>query len=147
MALAIFISVCEGSSLACHGVSQGKRKEMPVQRFPSPFTQHIEAPTEDELLRRMVAAYASLREPYYRVFRNERPKCGAKCRNGNPCKAPASLDPMYECYVFNGRCRMHGGLSTGPRTQAGKARIAAAARLKWQRYREAQLLSAPTGSS
>jgi hypothetical protein len=28
----------------------------------------------------------------------------------------------------NGRCRMHGGLSTGPRTPAGRARCAAARR-------------------
>lgn len=28
--------------------------------------------------------------------------------------------------MANGRCRMHGGGSTGPRTDAGRARIAAA---------------------
>jgi hypothetical protein len=28
----------------------------------------------------------------------------------------------------NGRCRMHGGLSTGPKTPEGKARVAAVAR-------------------
>ncbi len=32
------------------------------------------------------------------------PRCGAKTRKGTPCKAPA---------MANGRCRMHGGLSTG----------------------------------
>lgn len=31
-------------------------------------------------------------------------KCGAKTRAGHPCKNPAML---------NGRCRLHGGLSTG----------------------------------
>ena len=30
--------------------------------------------------------------------------------------------------LANGRCRLHGGLSTGPRTAAGKVRIAARAR-------------------
>ena len=64
VALAIFFTVCEGSSLARHGVSQGREKEMPYQRFPSPFTQHIVAPTEKEWLRRALAAYAHLREPY-----------------------------------------------------------------------------------
>jgi len=29
--------------------------------------------------------------------------------------------------MANGRCRLHGGLSTGPRTEAGRARIRAAA--------------------
>jgi len=33
----------------------------------------------------------------------------------------------------NGRCRMHGGLSTGPRTEAGKAAIRAS-RTKHGRY-------------
>jgi len=33
------------------------------------------------------------------------PRCGAKTRSGTPCKAPA---------MANGRCRMHGGKSTGP---------------------------------
>lgn len=39
--------------------------------------------------------------------------CGAKNRQGNPCKARALL---------NGRCKNHGGLSTGPKTPEGKAK-------------------------
>ena len=42
------------------------------------------------------------------------PRCGAKTRTGNPCRSPA---------MSNGRCRMHGGKSTGPRTQEGLARM------------------------
>ncbi len=38
------------------------------------------------------------------------PRCGAKTRRGTPCQAPA---------MPNGRCRMHGGASTGPRTPEG----------------------------
>jgi hypothetical protein len=34
------------------------------------------------------------------------------------------------------RCRLHGGLSTGPRTEAGRARIAEAQRRRWRAYRE-----------
>jgi len=41
------------------------------------------------------------------------PRCGAKTRNGTSCQAPAML---------NGRCRMHGGKSTGPKTIDGKER-------------------------
>ena len=41
------------------------------------------------------------------------PRCGAKTRSGTPCKAPA---------MKNGRCRMHGGKSTGPRTPEGLER-------------------------
>jgi ribosomal protein L32 len=38
------------------------------------------------------------------------PRCGARTRSGTKCKAPA---------MSNGRCRMHGGKSTGPRTSEG----------------------------
>ncbi len=63
-------------------------------------------------------------------------RCGAKTRRGTGCQCPA---------MANGRCRLHGGLSTGPKTAAGIARIrravtkhgrySAAARLERQRYR------------
>lgn len=42
------------------------------------------------------------------------PRCGAKNRRGTPCQAPA---------MKNGRCRLHGGKSTGPRTSEGMARM------------------------
>src|SRR5215470_4017793 len=42
------------------------------------------------------------------------PRCGARNRLGSPCKCPA---------MPNGRCRLHGGLSTGPKTNAGIERI------------------------
>ena len=45
-------------------------------------------------------------------------RCGAKTRRGTPCKRPANKR--------NGRCRLHGGASTGPRTKEGLAKIAAA---------------------
>jgi hypothetical protein len=37
-------------------------------------------------------------------------RCGAQTRHRTSCRAPA---------MSNGRCRFHGGLSTGPRTPAG----------------------------
>ena len=44
--------------------------------------------------------------------------CGAKTRSGEPCSK----------FPIKGkrRCRLHGGLSTGPRTPEGRARIARA---------------------
>ena len=39
------------------------------------------------------------------------PRCGAKCRSGEPCKNAA---------VKNGRCRMHGGKSTGAPVKHGQ---------------------------
>lgn len=41
--------------------------------------------------------------------------CGAKTRKGTPCRMMPEL---------NGRCRLHGGYSTGPRTPEGKRRAA-----------------------
>lgn len=41
------------------------------------------------------------------------PRCGACTRAGHPCRSPA---------MRNGRCRLHGGLSTGPRTPEGLER-------------------------
>ena len=45
-------------------------------------------------------------------------RCGAKTRSGTPCQKPALRGKA--------RCQLHGGKSTGPRTEAGRARIAAA---------------------
>jgi hypothetical protein len=45
---------------------------------------------------------------------NKAPRCGAKTRHGTACLCPA---------MANGRCRLHGGLSTGPTTWAGIERI------------------------
>ena len=44
--------------------------------------------------------------------------CRAKTRSGKPCKRAGNHK--------NGRCHLHGGKSTGPRTAEGRARIAAA---------------------
>ena len=57
------------------------------------------------------------------------PRCGAKTRSGAPCRSAA---------MPNGRCRMHGGPSTGPRTEAGKAAIRAS-RTKHGRYSQASI--------
>jgi gamma-glutamyl:cysteine ligase YbdK (ATP-grasp superfamily) len=34
------------------------------------------------------------------------------------------------------RCRLHGGLSTGPKTESDRARTAEAQRRRWRAYRE-----------
>jgi hypothetical protein len=41
-------------------------------------------------------------------------RCCAKTRRGSACQCPG---------MKNGRCRLHGGLSTGPKTARGIARI------------------------
>ena len=60
--------------------------------------------------------------------RKGRRLCGAKTRAGGCCQVRAEPGKA--------RCRFHGGKSTGPKTQAGRARIAEAQRLRWRGYRE-----------
>src|SRR2546423_1873015 len=48
------------------------------------------------------------------VMANAAPRCGARSkRTGKPCRAAA---------MPNGRCKVHGGKSTGPRTPEGLER-------------------------
>jgi hypothetical protein len=66
----------------------------------------------------------------YRIGKHRRlrnGKCEAHARStGKPCQAPA---------MENGRCKLHGGLSTGPRTPEGKERWRKAVREGWKRWR------------
>ncbi len=55
------------------------------------------------------------------------PACGARTRSGAPCRALA---------MRNGRCRMHGGCSTGRKTAAGIASHRAAVTIHGGRSRE-----------
>jgi hypothetical protein len=50
------------------------------------------------------------------------PRCGAHTRSGHSCRQPAMASPGGS----RGRCRMHGGRSTGARTPEGQARVRAA---------------------
>ena len=59
--------------------------------------------------------------------RKSKPVCGAKTRKGTLCKAPGNGK--------GGRCKLHGGMSTGPRTPEGKTRSLAALRSRHARRR------------
>jgi hypothetical protein len=62
-------------------------------------------------------------------------KCDASLgSDGATCKKAA---------LVNGRCRLHGGKSTGPKTPEGRARIAEAQRARWQRVAIALAAFAP----
>jgi len=47
---------------------------------------------------------------------NARRYCGAKTKAGTSCKQMG----IYE----SGRCKLHGGLSTGPTSEEGKRKVA-----------------------
>jgi hypothetical protein len=55
------------------------------------------------------------------------PRCGARTRKGGKC----------QCKPLPGkrRCKFHGGLSTGAKTEAGRERIREAQRRRWARER------------
>lgn len=56
-------------------------------------------------------------------------RCGARTkRDGKPCQCPVALRPDG---TRGKRCKWHGGLSTGPKSEAGKARSAASWRYRW----------------
>ena len=71
------------------------------------------------------------------IPRAERPRCSARTRAGGVCRAQALLNKAGQ----PGRCRMHGGLSTGPRTKRGKEtnrrRAKAQMRDRWAALRAA----------
>ena len=70
-----------------------------------------------------------------RVRKKNRPCCGAKTRKGSPCLAR----------VVSGaaRCRLHGGLSTGPKTADGRARICESNRRRAELRRSALIADKP----
>ncbi|MGB3209479.1 MAG: HGGxSTG domain-containing protein [Desulforhopalus sp.] len=80
---------------------------------------------QNDLAREEIKVYAKRKKEWEKSHPGQRywepfPKnyatmvCGAKTRAGSPCKRK----DIYS----NGRCALHGGLSTGPRTAEGKKR-------------------------
>jgi hypothetical protein len=57
-----------------------------------------------------------------------RPKCLARAKStGKPCQARS----VYLDERGGGRCKFHGGLSTGPKTAEGLERLSAAVKSRW----------------
>ena len=75
--------------------------------------RHNEREKHRQALQSELTARASKLKPMKLV-------CGARNRQGQPCQCKKLLR--------GGRCKFHGGMSTGPRTPEGRARSADAAR-------------------
>jgi hypothetical protein len=75
----------------------------------------------------------------WKPAKRKRPRCGAKTRAGGSCKAAAVHGKA--------RRRMHGGLSCGPRTEEGKQRSLAAARIGWERWNAARMAAKTVASA
>lgn len=102
--------------------------------YRDPFAERMA--TNDNITRACVMGCWTMDPLEQRLFEMERrlhrrKRCGAKTRRGTPCK-------MRPAMRHNGRCRLHGGLSTGPRTLQGRERIAEAQGERWRRRREGQ---------
>ena len=54
--------------------------------------------------------------------KKKRGTCNAKTRTNTLCKAPPVWDKKKDKPI-NGRCKLHGGLSTGARTEQGREAI------------------------
>lgn len=76
-----------------------------------------------ELDRQADRRFAHLREKQT----PQRQICGAKTRKGRPCRMKSEPGKR--------RCKFHGGMSTGPKTAEGKARISEAQKRRWAAYR------------
>ena len=66
--------------------------------------------------------------------RGAHPRCGARTRSGGRCRRYVAVDPWTK--KLRKRCRLHGGLSTGPKFPDGKERSLAAANAGLERWRE-----------
>jgi hypothetical protein len=74
-------------------------------------------------------------KPLAKTPRRDRPLCGARTRNGAPCRRrPVWND--FENLPRNGRCVNHGGLSTGPRVAHHRSRDFLVAVEGYRRERE-----------
>jgi hypothetical protein len=95
------------------------RPAVPPPAVPATAARQAEAPaakpvgTQDPM---SSESLGPLRNGNPRGNPHAAPRCGARTRAGASCRQPA---------MPNGRCRLHGGHSTGARTEVGRAVLAA----------------------
>ena len=73
-------------------------------------------PPDNELHRRKAMLLSEERRFGKSAAMHGKATCGARTRQGTPCRCLG---------LKSGRCRLHGGLSTGPKTPEGWARVRA----------------------
>lgn len=86
-------------------------------------------PMQDRLDARAVAGLDRVNAKEVQRRAQVRVTCGAKTRAGHPCGQKSEAGKR--------RCKWHGGNSTGPKTEEGKARVADAQSRRWA-YSEGQ---------
>ena len=108
-----------GGGVSGDGVEVSGALPCPDTAFPGSREPEIEPGDDLSGLGRAEIGRALFKASKIRGMpRAERPRCGARTRSGGRCMAQGLLNIDGQ----PGRCRMHGGLSTGPRTAAGLER-------------------------
>lgn len=107
----------DGKPFSSLDVIAGTVREVTVKQLDGTLRREYRCWKPGKRLARMLAGLDAVK-----------PFCGAKTRRGTPCK----------CRALDGkrRCALHGGKSTGPKTKAGRAAIAAANRARAKSSRE-----------
>ena len=103
---------------------------VPVRRSRMTHVGTLSAEALEAALREIErAAKAAERQARKFTHGRQRPRCLAYARTtGRPCQA--------KVVPGRTRCKLHGGASTGPRTEAGRRRVGEAARARMLRYWE-----------
>ena len=108
--------ICEALGLPINWTTNARAR-------PWGFRDH----QQEALDRQVDAELARIKQRAAEREARRRVKCGAKTRNGTPCR--------HKSEPGRRRCKFHGGKSTGPRTPEGRARIAEAQRKRWASFR------------
>lgn len=87
---------------------------------------------------------ADKQERFYLLPKAQRPRCGARCRDGHACRAAVVIGSDGWA---RRRCRLHGGLSTGPKTTKGRAAIAESNRRRAGNLMDAPFCGKPHGNA
>jgi hypothetical protein len=95
---------------------------------------------ENHAARLLAAGFPEHRvQRFVEVAESQGLRRGFRALNKVTCDARTKRDgrPCFAAPVpGNTRCKFHGGMSTGPKTPEGRARIAEAQRRRWAKYRE-----------
>lgn len=109
------VRICERATIKTHKRARARaRHGVPAVTVVSPLRQSVS----------FRAITVSTPSSSTQLYVDNSPLCGARTRKGTACQAPG---------MRNGRCKLHGGLSTGARTKAGKMKVDEARARRWSK--------------
>ena len=131
------MNAIETFAVVCHPVAAQGSSDLIVNRHNNARNTRRRARAHHGVLRdlRQPKCKTSVKSVQPVSARNPATACAAMTRTGRACVRRA---------MANGRCPNHGGLSSGPRSEAGRQRISEAQKQRWDRWRSGRT---PTVSS